>query len=548
MAADVQQIAPITETPTISIGEYLGIFRRRIWVILVPMVVGLLVGGFVANQLPKRYETMTRVRVTDPSIAKDLASFRAITPPYKAMLNSIKSDVVNRAFLQPIVEQVGLNEGFNVTDPRSANDLHEYIKKNMTVKLTSPLEKGADIFEIFYVGRDPRKTEAFINACRDKYIENFQKEYRGGVRKFYDDLSAQKRELENQLAEEQARYEAFTNDPEYALIGQETALSKQTDELERIRTSLSVEIQQLETQLKTIIDQFTGQNPEIAVTSMVPNPKRDEKKKLIDEAQSLLTELTVKKGYTDKVKAVQDQQALVEKLRKELEDLPAQVEASTVLQPNSVRTTLENDKNRITRELDGKRKSLTKISEDLSVLRAKLARIPELRADDRAFQGRMSDFGGRLTRTSVQFDEVEKSWNAISGRGSELFLVLEFPRSDMDPVFPNLSLFILIGAGAGLLIGVGIAFVKEFANLTFATADQVQNAIPVRVLGAVSHIESPEEREVRKVRRLRNIAAALFVLMLLGGLHGAYFNPSLKKRLPSRIVKVMDNLYGKKAR
>jgi hypothetical protein len=70
----------------------------------------------------------------------------------------------------------------------------------------------------------------------------------------------------------------------------------------------------------------------------------------------------------------------------------------------------------------------------------------------------------------------------------------------------------------------------------------------VRVLGAVSHIETIEERVEKKARRLRAVAAALFILMVIGGLHLAYFNPSLKKRLPGQVVKVMDNLYGKKAR
>jgi polysaccharide biosynthesis transport protein len=542
--------APLTgETPggAFSISEYLGVFKRRVWTIIIPALLCILIGALVANLITPRYESVMRIKVTDPGIGRDLASLRVTAPPHKAMLASVKSDIQNRTFLEPVIKSTGLTEGMNVTDPKQLSQLIEYVKKNLTVKWNNS-EKGSDQIEIFYVGRDPRKVAEFIDAVRVRFVDNFLKEYRGTVRGIYDNLAEQQKDIEAQLAKKIAQHEAFANDPDYKLMGADANMQKRLGDLEALRSSLGVDITGLETQLKLLGDQMLGVKPETTARNMVPNPKREQKLLEKKQIEAALTDMTVNRGFTSKVQSVKDAMDAVAKIDEELKTLPELVEGTTTLQQNQVHVNFETERAKLNRELAGKRKTSRDVTTEADGLREKLARIAALRVDERRFSEEIDELRRRQKDINTKFDNAETSWVNISGRGSEIFNIQDFPRSDGDPVFPNKILFMLIGLGAGFLFGLGLAFVKEFATLTYTSSDQVQSALPIRVLGSVSHITTIAEVEERRSRRLRWTAVIVGVLVLFAALYGTWSNPKLARRLPQPVVKVFDKVFGKPGR
>jgi uncharacterized membrane protein YfcA len=104
-------------------------------------------------------------------------------------------------------------------------------------------------------------------------------------------------------------------------------------------------------------------------------------------------------------------------------------------------------------------------------------------------------------------------------------------------------LFVFIGGAIGLLIGIGVAFIREFAGLVFATAMQVQSSLPVMVVGEVASITTHAERQAVLRQRIRRWAIASLVVLLLVTLHALYLKEEWTQYLPPDLVSVMDKIY-----
>ena len=112
-------------------------------------------------------------------------------------------------------------------------------------------------------------------------------------------------------------------------------------------------------------------------------------------------------------------------------------------------------------------------------------------------------------------------------------------------VFPSVPLFLGIGAGAGLLLGIGLAFLREFSGMTFTTSSQVQSVLPVAVLGEVGRIATADERKQASRKSIRRWVILAVIVALLTGVHVMYFNKEWSKHLPAVVVRTLDQVYDK---
>ena len=85
------------------------------------------------------------------------------------------------------------------------------------------------------------------------------------------------------------------------------------------------------------------------------------------------------------------------------------------------------------------------------------------------------------------------------------------------PTEPNVLVVALIGCILGLGAAIGLILLLDFLQGTYKTVDDVERGLSVPVLGAVSHLETDEEREhaVRHRRRVSTVAAAALVLITI---------------------------------
>ena len=507
-APEIQTVMPQPyeqEAQGPGIAEFLGIFKRRLPLIIAPFLIFMVIGALVAYVVPPQYTQMARFKIRDPGILQSVLSRSAqVIIPHKPQLKSMVAEIKRQRFLEPIVRKVGITEGFNLNDPYEQTEFYQRVFQNLDIARQGSDEKpGADIIDMAYTGRDPRKNVDFLNEIRESYAELFRRNYRNSALGVYEQQKGKMRDLSNQLARLEAAYEQFRTSPDFRLVGIRRAHQKELADLSIREQDLRVDINNLEAQLSKIDIQLRDQSDTTSVFNQIQNPAKVAMGQRLTALRQQLSDYINVNNFTEINPFVQAQRKKIEELEAKYDELDDSIDGGVQTQQNQVYIDLQNDKYDLQRQLQGTRNSLQLITKRMETIQNELGQEIDLTSTDDNYKQDILQLRVKERQARQSFEAIENAWDRVRGQGSDLFEILELPNSNSKPVFPNTGLFIAMGAGIGLLLGVGLAFLKEFSSMTFLTTGQVQNRMPVPLLGEVSEIKTEEERaeERRKKRK-----------------------------------------------
>lgn len=95
----------------------------------------------------------------------------------------------------------------------------------------------------------------------------------------------------------------------------------------------------------------------------------------------------------------------------------------------------------------------------------------------------------------------EESYNMIYGLTEEFMKlskslypngnvhIIEQPKVPEDAVSPNKAMNIAIGAMLGMMLGIGIVFLKEYMNNSFSDKEEIEEFLQVSCLGSIPNFE-----------------------------------------------------------
>jgi len=541
MASEIPNAVIPQESQGLSITEYLGVFQRRPFTIAIPAVLLLAVAAVVAFVVPRKYSTFTRIKISDPQLEKDLVGNTQAPIVIKPRLQTIDTDIKNRGFLEPILREIGLTEGFSVRDPKELNELYEYIDANLVIQ-PKIAKVGADTIVFSYTGRDARKTVEFLNKVREKYTKDvFQQELKSRVFSEYSHVRANLEELKRKRSEIMSRYQAFKSENETELIGTEREQRKFLLTLQGDRSQLEQEILEHGIELEGVQRQLKDLRPQDEVLTQAPNPAVVQLANLKAQMQARLDQLLA--VYTESAPDVKNLRQQMQEVDKKIAELPPFVDASKTYQPSAIYEEQQKRKLTLLNLRQVKQQSLNRLVAQIEEIRKQVDRVPEMRRQLDEFTDKLDEISAQIKYLQVDNDRMKRTWENVSGKGSDLVTVQYWPRSDGDPVFPNVPIFLVVGFGAGLLLGVGLAFMKEFAGMTFNTTAQVQSVLPITVLGEVSHIVTENERDARRKKRRRLWIVVGIVFAALVALHVLYLNEAPSRHLPPGVIQLLDKIY-----
>src|SRR4051812_15842260 len=91
----------------LNVEDYLLILRRRVWWILVPIVIATLVGIGLSLTIPNRYTSTTLVMVDQQKVPEQFVK-SVVTEELNQRLGTMREQILSRARLQPLIERFGL--------------------------------------------------------------------------------------------------------------------------------------------------------------------------------------------------------------------------------------------------------------------------------------------------------------------------------------------------------------------------------------------------------------------------------------------------------
>ncbi|MDE2028114.1 MAG: hypothetical protein KGJ11_06205, partial [Candidatus Omnitrophica bacterium] len=143
--------------------EYIRIFFRRKWFIIIPAFAGLVLGICACIVLPKEYLSNTVIMVQESKSDNPLFQNLAVASSISQRLQTIRESMLGWDSLVELVKRLHLDK--NVKTTQQYEQLILGIRKNISIQL-----RGNNVIDLSYLGDTPTQAQAVVKNITDIFI------------------------------------------------------------------------------------------------------------------------------------------------------------------------------------------------------------------------------------------------------------------------------------------------------------------------------------------------------------------------------------------
>lgn len=471
-------------TPFEVLALLLAAGWRRRYLICVPILVMpflALAGGMIA---PKRYEARTTLLVQEPAKLNPFLNDLAVGTNVKDRMPALSALLHSQHVLDKVLTDTG--QITEATGPGERQQLIAILSAAISVKLT-----GSDLIEIKISGRRPSGLLQSLTAVTNRFIERLVSPEQGAIvasQNFLEIQLAQRREALAKAEQSFASFKVRNADKLPALYA---ANVTRLGQLQQKLQEREMELATAQAGFEDIRGRIAGANPVIG--------------KLEDEIVRLTSELTsLRSRYTDEHSEVQGAER---RLRRTQAERVALLDASAALKSMDLDRLWHIAANMASGE-DGKPPT-TLLMSQLQRLQDAQARRVTIENDVHELRRMIAD----LQRTIGTFAPIEQEQQHLEreiaaardmydtllkrsemarvtgalGRyeAPERIKIIDPPSAPTIPVGPGLLIFLLAGIVGGIVLGLGLAAITEFADQRLRSEEDFTRESGLPVLGRV---------------------------------------------------------------
>ncbi|CDH46814.1 XrtA system polysaccharide chain length determinant [Candidatus Contendibacter odensensis] len=508
------------------LGYLRGIWRNR-WYALGCAWLVCLIGWVVVHKLPDQYEASARVFVDTQSVLRPLLQGLAVNVNPDAQIGLVTRTLLSRPNLEKIARLTDLD--IQAKDPDALDQKLNGLQKKIRLGASG----RENLYSVAYQDRNPELAKKVVQAVVTVFAENLLGDTRLDTDTAQRFLDKQIAEYEDRLAEAEDRVKEFKR-KNVALMGAEgqsyfSRMQQATTELEAAR----LELTQAENRRNSLLQQIGGEEPTFGIG---PQPGSDPRKAAtalpidtrIQNLEKMLDELLIK--YTEKHPDVIIIKQTMLDLKKQRDEELAQYAASAASTASSSDNNTSSfgpqgvDANPVYQQL---KIALGQEEANIASLQARVAAfdrrvkelqgqvdtVPQIEADlaglNRDYAVNRRKFEDLLTRreSAKMSQQIEQTSQDVR------FKIIDPPRVPLQPSGPNRPLLMSMVLGAGLAVGVALAFLISQLWPTFDTRRSLMQLTNVPVFGSVSAVLSMAD--VRRERLLVVAYASLGGMLLV---------------------------------
>jgi polysaccharide chain length determinant protein (PEP-CTERM system associated) len=523
---EVRQV--INPGKTFNIHDYIEIFLRRIWYIIIPFIVVMIGAVLYAYNSPKLYKASTLILVTPQKVPEAFVK-PTVTSGIEERLQSIGQEIMSRTRLEQVISEFKLYQG--EAKSISLEEVVELMKKNITIEI-----KGKEgYFTISYIGKDPKIVTLITNKLASLVIEEnlkMREQQAQGTSEFLTiELNATKAKLESQEKTITKYKKQFTGelpeqrDANIRVLDQLQLLYQRIGESLRAAQDRKLIIQKQLSDIELLVASEGNKRNKEGVTSLLsssssPTPENDPQEIQLEQLKNQLADLQLK--YTEKhpdilitKKKIADLEGRIEKTRleKELEERKDSdsIKVSSLPVPQMEKKSKQEDKpdfklnpqykqmeaQLIATELEIERllKEEVKIKSQMDKYRERIEntflREQDLSNLTRDYENTKNAYTSLLTKSQ----EAQQAENLERRQKGEQFKVIDPARIPIKPFKPNIPRILLFGLLLGMCSGFGMAFFREQMDHSFRDAEDLEATLGFKVLANIPKIEKKIEKE-----------------------------------------------------
>ena len=478
------------ETPSIHPLDYLNVFRRRKWWLIVPIVASIIVGLVLLKVLPKEYKSTATLAVAAPVVSPNLVN-QGTQLDNQERLRALSQQLVSTSILSRVIQEEGLGQG-------SDEKLIARVRQAVTISVPDPVAqvnepRRLDSFLVSYSDAGPSRAQAVTNRLVTVFVAENSKRRAANAEGTAEFLSSQLQASQERLAALEAKLrtakESFMGQlPEQTQANLST-LSGLRQQLESNSTALRGEqdrLSMIERQLEGI---KRGSNDVIFVPGSNGSPQAQTPESRVVLLQRELAD--ARAMYTDKHPEVQRLEEELRNARQDAQAERAKPESDRVAQlsvdPSYRQLTADREMSRL-RIRDLQRSELD-LRRQIGVYQARVESAPRVEQQLASVQRDYDLEKQQYSDLSSKLQAATIAQNVERNRSGEQFTVLYPATLPSEPVKPVPWRVMLIAVVAGLCLGAAATLGREYLDRSVHDVRELRDEFELPVLGEVTHIQ-----------------------------------------------------------
>jgi len=510
------------EEKSFSLNDVVGIFRRRLRLILAVAGSIFLLSVLIAALLRNEFSVYTTILVEPQSISKKLVESGKEEADVMNRLHLMTMQILSRARLSKVIDELKLypKESQRKTREQVIDmmrrriqvepvlpDLSPELKKNLIIQVNT--------FRLFFRHEDPNVGAAVANRLSNDFIDEHIKERvqsSGDTAEFVDSemqrLTTRLRELEAQIA--QVKGQNAGSLPEDVFANQRQVESSFTAfSLAQQRLAEAQSDQAFYTQQATVARESGLGGGGAAIYRQVLSPSER-----LQFLENQLGELR-SRGFTDKhpdvIATLAEREQIRDRIEKGSDGDPETRSPTSVAELQA-----RNEAKRAALRVEGTQREVARLQGEIEQAQARLAATPRVAEQLDALEGEYKNLSASANDFSNKRLEANVAANMERRQKGEQFRVLEPAYAPPEPTSPNRPLIMMLGLLFGLAAGAGLALLLDAMDSSYHDPRALQAALRLPVLASVPAILlDPDRARIRRRNFREALAAAAFTGFVL---------------------------------
>lgn len=509
--------------------DLLAIVWRRKWWVIVPFVLATAATVLVSRSLPNRYRSETLMLVVPQRVPESYVR-ATVTTRLEDRLRSIQQQILSRTTLEQIIRDADLYPELRKRLPME--DVVELMRADVKVETVR-----GDAFRVTFTSESPKKAMEVAARLSSAFVAESKTDRKALATSTTEFLQSQLEDSKRRLVEAEKRKAEFQRLHAGALPSEQASNLTVLHNLELQVQALLDSINRDRDRrlfLERALADFEAEAPAPPAAAAVSAPAdpaggvagatpADQ----LEAARKTLRSLEVR---------LKPEHPDVVFMKRVIRDLEAKVaaEASAGSENRAAKQGESPARTRTPEELAVQRR-IQETRQELANVEVQLASKGEeekrLRGRIAALQARVSATPGleaEYTSITRDYETLQSGYATLLGKHEdakaaaaledlqigEQFKLLDPARLPESPFSPNRFLINLMGALAGLGVGLGLVGFIEYRDNTLKTEEDVLLVLSIPVLAAIPPIETSHDRARQKRRRMIGLAGSAALLIL----------------------------------
>ena len=495
------------EENKLELKGFLSILKRRKWDFILTAAGVFIIVAIMAFIWPPTYRSTSTILIEAQEIPKEYV-MSTVTAFAEQRLQAINQRIMSSTTLLEIIKRFNLyaDERTKLTTEEIVDKMRKkYIKfdtisADVIDQRTGRTASATIAFSVSFDGDNPDVVLQVTNVLSSLYLEENLKsreQQTAGASKFIDEEA---KTIKVNLSELDAKIAVFKRKnldslPELSQLNLQTL-----DRTDR-------DIDQLKDQLRTLKEKEGYLQTQLASTPLdVSNPDRERLKELRGKIVNLQTRYS--ESYPDVIKTKQE----IEELERRL-GLSAKDNSSAGRPDNPAYIALSSQLAGTKSDIDSIKRQLNDTQAKKDGYRHRIESGPRVEEQYKLLQIERNNLQIKYDDLMKKLMEAKVAQGMEKGQMGERFTLIDPARLPEKPVFPNIPLVLLIGLILGIGAGVGMASLREFADQSAHTVEDLVRATNMQVFAGIGKIVTRDDIDRKKKRRWKLLITACIVLV-----------------------------------